>query len=269
MSKGKKRFIIFFSLSLIALIVMTLQHNRRPFQFLKALSYPFDVLNGFTKSIGMTSQHLLNTFAENKKLREEIAKIMLDQQRYGEVLQENKRLREILSLKEQTPNYITAAKAIARGYDRLLNTIIIDKGNVAGIEKAMAVITSKGLIGKISSVGNDFSTVLLLTDPNFSVSVRLQKSRTEGVLSGTGYEYCLLKYISFETTVEKGEVLITSGLDGLFPAGLLVGYVRSVEKDSSTFFQNIHVTPFQPDNKIEEVLILRSLIGSRKSTGVH
>ncbi|MGO9611619.1 MAG: rod shape-determining protein MreC [Dissulfurispiraceae bacterium] len=88
-------------------------------------------------------------------------------------------------------------------------------------------------------------------------------------MSNSSYEYCLLKYISFETPVENGEVLITSGLDGLFPPGLRVGYVRSIEKDSSTFFQNIHVTPFQPDNKIEEVLILRSLIGSRKSTGVH
>ncbi|MGO9611481.1 MAG: rod shape-determining protein MreC, partial [Dissulfurispiraceae bacterium] len=222
MSKGKKRFIIFFSLSLIALIVMTLQHNRRPFQFLNTLSYPFDVLNGFTKSIRMTSQHLLNTFVENKKLKEEIAKMLLDQQRFGEVLQENKRLREILSIKAQTPNYVTAAEAVARGYDRLLNTIIIDKGKVDGIEKDMTVITSRGLIGKIYSVENDFSTVLLLTDPNFSVSVRLQKSRTEGVLSGTGYEYCLLKYISFETPVENGEVLITSGLDGLFPPGLRV-----------------------------------------------
>lgn len=255
MSKGKKRIIIIFLLSLAALILMSYQHNRKPFAFLRALTYPFDLLNNLTANIKITFSETIHAFSENKRLREELAAALLEQQQYSEMLQENKRLKEILALKERLPNYVTTAKAIARGYDRLLRTIVIDKGKNSGIRKDMTVITTKGLAGKVYSVRDNFSEVLLLRDTRFSVAVRLKSSRHEGIISGTGYDYCLLKYISSEKHVEKGEVAITSGLDGIFPPGLPVGIVSHAKKEGTEFL----VLPFQPDTKIEEVVIVSRL----------
>lgn len=256
MSKGKKRIIILFLLSLIALILITYYHQRRPSALFRILSYPYDVFNNFTLNVTMTFRELWGTFEENKSLRKELATALIEKQRYAEIVQENKRLKELLSLKEHLPNYVTTAKVIARGYDRLLHTIIIDKGKDSGIKKDMSVITPKGLVGKVYSVKDNFSEVLLLKDPNFSVAVRLQNSRHEGVISGTGHGYCILKYIPPEESVEKGEMAVTSGLDGIFPPGLPVGVVSSISKEGVEFFQDIKVLPFQSDAKIEEVVIL-------------
>jgi rod shape-determining protein MreC len=256
MSKGKKRIIILFLLSLIALILITYHHNRRPSALFRILSYPYDVLNNFTINVTMTFRELWDAFDENKRLKKELTAVLIEKQRYAEIIQENRRLKELLSLKEHLPNYVTTAKVIARGYDRLLHTMILDKGKNSGIKKDMSVITPKGLVGKIYSVKDNFSEVLLLRDPNFSVAVRLQNSRHEGVISGTGHGYCILKYIPPEESVERGEVAVTSGLDGIFPPGLRVGVVNSVRKEGIEFFQDIKVLPFQSDTKIEEAVIL-------------
>lgn len=256
MSKGKKRIVILILFSLIALILITYQHNRIPSVFFRIISYPYDAFNRFTMNITTRFSELYNTFEENKRLKKELNAALMERQRFAEMIQENRRLKELLALKEHLPNYVTTAKVIARGYDRLLNTLILDKGKNSGIKKDMPVITSKGLVGKVYSVKDDFSEVLLLRDPNFSAAVRLQKSRHEGVISGTGYRYCILKYIPPEEWVEKGEVVVTSGLDGIFPPGLFVGIVSSVRKEGIEFFQDIKVIPFQSDAKIEEVIIL-------------
>ncbi len=121
----------------------------------------------------------------------------------------------------------------------------------------MAVITPQGLVGKIYSVHDYYSEVLLLKDSNFSVAVRLQNSRREGVISGTGNDYCLLKYVPPEENVEIGEVVITSGFDGIFPEGLPVGVVSKVKKEGIEFFQYIEVRPFQSSEKTEDVIVMK------------
>lgn len=263
MSKGKKRIITLLVLSLIAFILLSYQHSRKPFTFLQPLSYPYDILNNFTATVNVTFHEIRDTFNENKRLKKALTAALLEKQKYAEIIQENKRLKEILSLKGQWPNYVATAKVIARGYDRMLNTIIIDKGKNSGIKKDMAVVTVRGLVGKIYSVKDNFSEVLLLRDPNFSVAVRLQKSRYEGVISGSGHKYCLLKYIPPEEVVERGEVVVTSGLDGIFPAGLPVGVISDFRKEGIEFFLDIKVVPFESDKKIEEVVILSNETAKR------
>lgn len=261
MSKGKKRFIILFLLFLTAVVLATYQHKKpsvsiQQSTFRKVLSYPFDMLNNLTTTINMTLYEAINTFDENKRLKKELTTALLENQKYSEILQENKRLKEILSLKEYMPNYVATAQVIAKGYNRLLHTIVLDKGRNSGIKKDMAVITTRGLVGKIYSVRDDFSEVLLLRDPNFSVAVRLQTSRKEGVISGTGHQYYILKYIPPEEAIEKNDIALTSGLDGIFPPGLPVGIVSSIKKQRGAFFQHIQIQPLQADTKVEEVVIL-------------
>jgi rod shape-determining protein MreC len=121
----------------------------------------------------------------------------------------------------------------------------------------MIVITDKGLVGKVSEVRHSHAYLLLLTDINFSAGARIQTSRTEGVVSGTGFRKCQLKYIPYEEEVRKGDVVITSGLDSLFPPGIPVGYVSRVNKKDIGIFQEIEVIPYADNTKTEVVAIIR------------
>ncbi|MBF0557778.1 MAG: rod shape-determining protein MreC [Nitrospirae bacterium] len=258
MSKARKRLIILIVLVSTALALMSYQHNRKPFTFFDlVVSYPYYALNEFTSNIDLTVRRLRKTFAENITLREEVSRLRLEKQQYREIFLENERLKALLSLRELEPRYVSAARVIARGSDKLLNIATLDKGRNSGLEKGMAVLTPKGLVGKVYSVQDSYSDVLLLKDSNFSVAVRLQDSRREGVISGTGNDNCLLKYIPPEEKVEKGEVVITSGFDGIFPEGLPVGVVSNVKKEGIEFFQYIEVQPFQSSEKVEEVIVLK------------
>lgn len=256
MLKSKRRLIIFIFLLFITLFILSYQKKSNSL-LNEILVYPLDVINLTTSYIYKAFTNLHNTTKENEELKRQLNELKIERQIYSEIMLENKRLINILSLKENNLAFFTTAKPIARGYDRLLNTIIIDKGEKDAIKKDMAVITANGLVGKIHVVRENYSEIILLRDPNFSVAVRLQNSRHEGIVSGTGGAYSLLKYIPPEEPVQKDELVITSGLDGIFPPGILVGIVSHIAAERTDFFQHLEVTPFQPDSKIEEVIILK------------
>lgn len=193
---------------------------------------------------------------ENLKLKQRLYEAVLREKSNKELLEENKRLKELLSLKEQKKEVVAIANVISKGSNKFLKTMVIDKGSLHGIKKDMAVITFNGLIGKVLYTFDNFSEILLLTDPNFSVAVKVERTRTEGVLSGTGTNLCALKYIPVEEDIAVGDVLITSGMDGIFPEGIKVGVVKTIEKKRG-FFQNIEVIPYEKDYKVEEVAIIK------------
>lgn len=257
----KKRLLLFLFILILSIGLMTYQNNRehlRPFQFFSnVLNRVHAIVNSITDSFTSPLKRMLIREEENVRLKAEIDKLMREQQRMHEVFLENKRLRELLSLKEKEYRYVTAARVIARGADIWSNTLILDKGLLSGIMKDMTAITQRGLVGKISEASSSYSHLLLLTDINFSAAVRLQESREEGIISGTGFRKCQLKYIPYEEEVKKGDILITSGLDSLFPSGIPVGYVSIVEKKGTGIFQYIEVTPFEDNTKIEEVAIIK------------
>lgn len=257
MSKGKKRLLILLVLVSASLTLMSYQHNRRTFSFFSVVAYPYYALSEFTARIESGVSRLQSTFEDNKLLRKEVSQFLVERQQYREALSENVRLKALLALKEREPRSVVAARVIGRGSDKLLNIAVLDKGTNSGIEKGMAVVTPLGLIGKVYSVYDAYSEVLLLKDSNFSVAVRLQNSRREGVVSGTGSDYCLLKYVPPEESVEVGEVVITSGFDGIFPEGVPVGVVSKVKKEGIEFFQYIEVRPYQSSEKIEEVMVMK------------
>lgn len=256
MFKSRRRLTILILLLFISLFILSYQKkSNSPLN--EILVYPLDVINLMTSYIYKTFTNLHDTIKENEDIKRQLNELKIERQIYSEIILENKRLKNILTLKENNLAFFTTAKPIARGYDRLLNTIIIDKGKKDAIKKDMAVITANGLAGKIHVVRDNYSEIMLLRDPNFSVAVRLQNSRHEGIVSGTGGRYCLLKYIPPEEPVQKDELVITSGLDGIFPPGIFVGIVSYIGAERTGFFQYLEVTPFQPDSKIEEVIILK------------
>lgn len=211
-------------------------------------------------------QYLKNFFSEvfyfkeeNRKLKEQLYQMVLQQRSVYELVEENKRLKGLLNLKESRKEVVTIAKVIRTGSNKFLKTLWIDKGENHGIKIGMPAITLNGLVGKVIFTSSNFSEILLLTDPNFSVAVRVERTRTEGIISGTGTNLCVLKYIPLEEDIMVGDRLITSGTDGIFPEGIKVGVVRKIDRKKG-FFQHIEVIPYQSDSRIEEVAIIRNLI---------
>lgn len=198
---------------------------------------------------------LLHCQEENKKLKEQLYQIILQQKSSYELMEENRRLKSLLGLKEREKQILTLATIIKRGSNKFLKTFWIDKGSEHGIKTGMPVITLNGLVGKVIFISSNSSEVLALTDPNFSVSVRVERTRAEGILSGTGTNLCRLKYIPLEEDIMVGDRLITSGTDGIFPEGIKVGVVKKVDRKNG-FFQNLEIIPYQADSKIEEVAII-------------
>lgn len=257
----KKRLLLFLFI-ILSLSLMTYQSKKEHFLPLKFLNNTLTsfhaIVNSVKESFTSPFKKMLIREEENTRLKAEIKRSLEEQQKYKEALLENRRLRELLSLKEREHGYVTAARIIARGADQWSKTFVLDKGLSDGVTKDMAAITPKGLVGKISGVSNSSSSLLLLTDLNFSAAVRLQESRREGIISGTGLRKCQLKYIPYdEEEVKVGDILITSGLDSLFPQGIPVGYITRIDKKGSGLFQNIEVTPLEDNAEVEEVAIIK------------
>ena len=256
-----RRLLPLFLLVVFSLTLMTYQSNRgtiAPFRFLSnPLNYLNDVINSVSTSLKEPFRRIMQRDEEIKKLKGQVESLLIEQQKFRDLFLENQRLREVLSLKEKERRYVATARIISRGPDPWSNTLVIGKGTLEGIAKDMAVITPLGLVGKVTSVADHYAYVLLITDINFSAAVRIQETRKEAILSGTGTRLCILKYIPDEMLIREGEIVVTTGFDDVFPQELIVGYVSRVSKKGSSIFQQVEVTPSQDLTKLDEVILIK------------
>ena len=171
---------------------------------------------------------------------------------------ENARLRALLGLKEHTPKYVATANVISRGSSGWQNTFVIDAGSGQGIQKDMIAVSPDGLAGKVISVAKGYSRVLLINDIRFAAAVRIERLEQEAIFAGIGglENACELKYVTNDIKLQKGDVLTTSGLDGLFPAGIRVGYVSGISAGDG-FFRQVDVTPYTDTARLEAVTIIK------------
>jgi rod shape-determining protein MreC len=140
----------------------------------------------------------------------------------------------------------------------LSRSVYIDKGRNDGIKPDMAVITADGIVGKVLRVYRSTSLVLLIDDQTSGVGAILDKTRLQGILRGTSSGEVVLEKVMSDETVPPGELVLTSGGDGVFPKGLLVGRVTQVSTGSELFL-NIHVRPAADLNRLEEVLVVTKI----------
>jgi len=194
---------------------------------------------------------------ENKRLLERVRILEQERNRCIEAEKENKRLRRLLRLKSRRPDLVTVAEVIARDPGNWFHLLWINKGLKDGVKKNMIAVSPDGLVGIIRDALGKRASIMLITDVNSAVAVRIQPSRVDGILEGRGDSMTYLKYIPRNVNVEEGQRVITSGLDELYPEGILVGYIDSVRKGEEDFFYEITVRPVQDLNRVEEVAILR------------
>ncbi|MGP8153779.1 MAG: rod shape-determining protein MreC [Smithella sp.] len=195
---------------------------------------------------------------ENKNLKKKIEELKAVLISYRESYQEAQRLRKLLSLSNAYNYQFISARVIDREQAALSRTILINKGSSDGLKAGMPVVAPPGLIGRLVDVSWNVSRVLLLIDENSNIDVIVQRNRTQGIISGAGSRGMILKYISKTQDVKEGDVIVSAGMGGVFPKGMLIGQVNHVDRQDASLFLKIIVAPFTDLSKLEEILILSS-----------
>jgi rod shape-determining protein MreC len=148
------------------------------------------------------------------------------------------------------------ARVIGLGEGSWSGLLTIDAGSARGVRPRDVAVTAAGVVGQVVAVTADSARVLPMTEPASAVAVRVQRSRESGILKGSGAWRCEVRYLDPRADVRPGDVIITSGLGGIFPAGLRVGSVTSVRKDRNAPGKVAEVRPWAEIGKIEEVLLV-------------
>lgn len=199
---------------------------------------------------------LVHLRQENERLKRLVVELERKNAELVETAIANERLRSFLNFKKQIPSPTLPAELIGEDASSWFRTITINKGSADGVKKGMVVVAAAGLVGQVIYTARDVSKVLLITDYNSSVDAICQDTRGRGIVQGKGGELCDLNYVSRRDEVPMGSRVLTSGLGGRFPKGLLIGTVTEVEKKPYGVFQKVEVTPAVDFSKLEEVFIV-------------
>ena len=194
---------------------------------------------------------------QNTFLIRENFELRVHNQELREMVLENARMRELLSLKEILPLEYTAARVIAAGTETGLGSVILDVGEDDGLTVNMAVINADGLVGKIFRLSPSQAQVQLLQDRNAFVSARLENTREVGTIAWRGGELLEMQHILKAIPVDKGEQIVTSGLGKIYPEGIKIGLVVEVSSDVRGMFKNVKVRPAVDFSALEEVFVVR------------
>ncbi len=197
----------------------------------------------------------------NAELEDLANRLTVENLRLAEVETENEQLRTLLAFAQTNPSYDyrggqIIARVIGDSASPFTHPIQIDLGEQHGIEEGMPVVTDRGLVGRIFNVYPRTSDIMLITDPRSSVNVMTQTSRAPGILRGRVGQLPIMELIPPEIEISVGEIIITSGLGGHFPKGLVVGQVIEVQKNDDLMFQSAIIQPTVDFDRMELVLVI-------------
>ncbi len=203
--------------------------------------------------------YLMGVREENEDLRRRMDGLLLQTASLREKAAQADRLLDLLHFSPpETWNKIGARVVGHRlGANAVLETLLVDKGTASGVMRDTPVVSPRGVVGRVHRPGLHFSTVLLLTDPNSHIPVMGAANRIPAIVVGQGAgKPLLVKYVPLNDTLDEGELLVTSGLGGMFPKGLPVARVREVEHSSISLFQDIRADFLVNPDLLEELLVL-------------
>lgn len=199
--------------------------------------------------LGVSRSQLEQLREQNAQLRARVAEL-------EEARLENERLRGLVDLAQAREYQAVAARVIGRPTNSWEGVILINRGSSQGVRPGMPVVGPEGLLGQTVEVGPVSSRVRLISDQRSGVAALVQRSRAEGVVRGSIERTLGLDFVSVGTTVTPGDVVITSGLGGVYPKGIVIGEVGEVRKSPAALYQNISVIPASDLEGLEEVLVL-------------
>lgn len=197
---------------------------------------------------------------ENRRLEEEIARLREEKSRLIGVLQENSRLRELLEFKRKHPTYeLASAHVVGRDTTPYFRVMTLKLETDADIEPQMPVVVAGGVVGQIHRTYGSFADVVIVSDPRSRVDAISQRNRAQGIVQGLGearsYE-AKIAYLRREDEVREGDVMVTSGMGGVFPRELVVGTIEEVTRSERGLFQEAVLEPAVDFSRLEEVFVV-------------
>jgi len=193
--------------------------------------------------------------AENEALRRELASAQVELQQQRALADRTRSLETILQLESSVEMRTTAAQIIGAAASPDFRTVTIDKGTSFGLRTDLAVLAPKGVVGRVVVAGPRASRVQLLVDRNAAAGALIERSRAQGVAVGAGDDRLKLEYVSEISDVAVGDVVVTSGIDGIYPKGFVIGRVDSIEK-SGVAYRTIGIQPAVDFSSLEDVLVV-------------
>ena len=210
---------------------------------------PVRAMLAWASDLGVSRSQLETLRAQNDELRKRVSE--LDEARL-----ENDRLKGLVAFVQTTKTAAVGARVIGRPTNSWEGVIVIDRGTADQIQASMPVVGPAGLLGQTVDVTAHSARVRLLTDSESGVAAMLQSTRAEGIVRGSIDGKLTLEFVSTETTVRPGDVVITSGMGGVFPKGLIIGEVTEASKSPADLYQSIELAPPGRLAGLEEVLVL-------------
>ncbi|MBI2885681.1 MAG: rod shape-determining protein MreC [Chloroflexi bacterium] len=203
------------------------------------------------------ARHAGDLARENQQLRREVDRLQAEVLRTQEAAQENQQLRALLNYQRDNPGReYQPASVIAYDPSNLRRSVMINRGREHGVQKGMVVVSDLGLVGKVVEAFPRAARVLLVTDPSSVITAVAQRSRVQGVAAGRADGSLALQYVDRAADLREGDLVLTSGLGGAYPKGLLLGKVSHVEARDQDLFKEVRILPAASASALETVLVL-------------
>jgi rod shape-determining protein MreC len=217
-------------------------------------------LGGFLKTL----TRMKDLQVENERQRQEIEQLRQEIVRLRELEFENQRLRVLLDYQEDNPNYeFLPVSVIGRDPSNLMQRIIINKGTEDGVREGMVVVANGGLAGRIIKSYATSARVLLITDPSSSINAMVQSSRALGVVSGKPGNTLMMEFVSQNEEVAMSDLVLTSGMGGGLPKGLVIGRVVEIKGDDMDLFRELKLEPAVQFDRVESVFVITNFMPTK------
>ena len=194
---------------------------------------------------------------DNERLRTEMGELQIQLQQERALAQEARTLRALLDLKRSTKLDTISAAVIAGGASPDFRTLTIDKGTRQGVQTDMAVVAPAGVVGRVITPTARAAKVQLLIDRNAAVAGLVERTRAQGVVVGTGGDRLEMEYVPGTADIKAGDRVVTSGIDGIYPKGFLIGQIESVQRGAGDY-TSVVVKPAVELSALEAVLVVSS-----------
>ena len=259
MFKQEKRPLVFIPLFALFLFILIPSYKSVHLKsgLLPFFQYPLSLFYHLNSSVFHTKK-MFTTYWKYSSLEKEMEELKFKLNEAKEAEHENIRLRKILDLKEKSPYDFVVAQIIAKEPTNWLNSLVINKGQKNGIVINQPVMSFSNLVGKVIEVASRTAKVLLISDANSRVVSLIQRTRVEGMLEGIGNGLCRIKYLPVNADVKLGDVVISAGVGGVYPKGLIIGNIESIRIERGGIYKSGIVKPVSLLSGLEEVLCLKS-----------
>lgn len=261
---GPAAFVRLLAFGVLSVVIMTVDHRAGHLESLRGalstLIYPLQVAVDLpikaSTWVAENAKSRNDLLSENRDLREKHFTIQSKLRKLAQMESENQRLRGLLASSAKVDERVLIAELMSVDMDPFSRRIVLNKGTHHGVHQGQAMVDSTGIMGQVVHAGPFSSNALLITDPSHALPVQVHRSGLLAVAVGSGPDKLQLSHVRNNADVKVGDLLVTSGLGGKFPAGYPVGRVTSVERDQGREFAAVDVSPSARLERNREVLLV-------------